>query len=200
MAKFLSPKTFYLGDSSSFSRRPSVPSLPRGKPQVPPLEALTAGLMEDQKRDTPSLPDKFGHYKYAGSGPNHHTNIQNPMRQGLCLSICEKSTRNIPSSFSVKFLHFRWLSCDFCYWHIYSEAWSCNLLILNVFFRGDIEDLTLGWRHWGIFPMFGLWYEMFQMVIIHKSFFTCRKRLEVFFSIVHLAYNMMKEQACIIYV
>ena len=36
-------------------------------------------------------------------------------RQCLCLSTSEISTRNIPASFSVKFLCFGWLACDFSY-------------------------------------------------------------------------------------
>ena len=61
-AHFLLPQTsLSLGPYSSFSRqsivRARVPSPPRVKPQVTPLEDLTTGLMEDHKRDTPYLPD-----------------------------------------------------------------------------------------------------------------------------------------------
>ena len=76
--KFRSPKTrLILRHFSSFSRpligRARVLYPPRGKLQDLPHEALTTGLMEQQKTDTPFLPDKCGH---AGGGPSQHTKSQ----------------------------------------------------------------------------------------------------------------------------
>ena len=147
-ACILSPKTsLFWGHSSSYSRcsigRYRVPFHPRGRPQDTPLEALTTGLIED-KRDAPSHPGNSGHHKLPGSGPCHHTNSQHPKRHGLFLLKCKKHTRIIPATFSVKFTCFGRLPCDFSYWHVYIEAWSCNFPLLSILFRGDIR----GHRIW----------------------------------------------------
>ena len=49
-----------------------------------------------------------------------------------------------------------------------------------------------------LISQFGIWNEVFQMVIRNESFFTCRKRLEVAVSLVPLRYSMIKHQACIV--
>ena len=106
---FLSSKTsLHLGNSSSFSRpligRARIPSPPRGKHLDPPLDDLTKGIMEFQKRELASLPENCGHHKQVVNVPGQHTTKQHPNRQGLFLSNCEKSSRNIPASFSVMYL------------------------------------------------------------------------------------------------
>ena len=79
ITSFMSPKTsLHLGHYSSFVRpmigRATVSAHPKGKPQDSPTEALNMGLIEDQKRGPPSLPENCGHHKQAGSGHSHHTN------------------------------------------------------------------------------------------------------------------------------
>lgn len=39
-------------------------------PQAIPLEEVTLGLKEDQKREPPYLPDNLQNHKIAGSSPN----------------------------------------------------------------------------------------------------------------------------------
>ena len=108
-----------LGPYSFFFRlsivRARVWSPPRVEPQVTVVEDLTPGLMEDHKRDTPYLPDNWGHQKIAGSSPNNHSNCQCQKRQCLCISSCEISAEIISVSFLLQFLCFGCLACDFSY-------------------------------------------------------------------------------------
>ena len=87
-----------------------------------------------------------------------------------------------------------WIACEFCYWHIYSEVWNCNIPLLNVFFSVDIEGLTLGLRKWGLVSWFGLWNELLNTGIKHKSFFKCRKILELVahWSLYDIAWSICK--------
>ena len=71
----------------------------------------------------------------------------------------------------IKLLCYGWLACDFSYWHVYSEVWSCNFPLLNIFFSGDIEGLAPDWKQMGLVSLFGLWNEVFQTGIIPESFF-----------------------------
>ena len=134
----------------------------------------------------------------VGTGTSHHTNGQNPKRQGLYISTCETYTRNIPSTFFLKFLCFGWPAFDFSYWHVYSHAWNNNFDHWNVFFKGDMKGFTVGWRQRGVDSWLGIWKEVFQMGIWQVSFFICRKRLEVVDSLVPLRYTMIKLQDSII--
>ena len=157
----LKQTSLYLEHSWSNSRptigRDRVPSHTRGKPQYYALEDLTTGLMEDQKREAPSLPYNFGHQKQAGTCPSSHTNSQHPKRGRTC---AYKPVGNPPEVYKfhsrLKFLWFRGLSCDFSYCHLHSEAWSCIFCLFNVFFRGDIKGLILVWRQRGMLSWFGL--------------------------------------------
>ena len=203
-ASFQSPKTSrYLGHSSSFSRplicRARGPSPERGKPQEPPFEALTTGLTEDQKRDPPSLPYNCGHHKQAGTGPSHHTTSQSPKRERAC---AYHHVENPPEIYwfhsHLKCLWFGRPACAFMYWQVYSEEWSCNFSLWNVYFRGEIQGLVLGWRQTGMVYMLVLWDDVFIRVIRHESFFMSRKRLELVRSLVPLRYAMIKWQPCII--
>lgn len=54
-----------------------------------------------------------------------------------------------------------------------------------------MEGLTLCSMQWGLVSWFGLWSEVFQMVIRHESFFTYRKKIEVVGSLVPLRYTMI---------
>ena len=106
-AHFQSPKiSAYLGHSSSFTTpwigRARVPSPTSGKPQDPPVEALTTVLMVDQKKEPLFLPENCRHHKYIVSGPSHHTNRQHAKRHGSCLSTCEKIYQKYPSFFFYK--------------------------------------------------------------------------------------------------
>ena len=103
-----------------FNRYGQHPFPPRVKPQVTQHEEIIRGILEDHKRDTPYLPDNWGHRKIAGSGPNHHSNSQCQKTQSLCISTYEISTGTTPASFLVQFLCFGWLACDFNYWYVYS--------------------------------------------------------------------------------
>lgn len=82
---------------------------------------------------------------------------------------CEKSTINIPASFSVKSfvwmvrLWFQLLPCIL-------EGWSGISPLLIFFFRGDIEGLALVGQN-GLVLWFGFWNEVSQKELV-TSFFT----------------------------
>jgi len=154
-----------------------MPYTARVKPQVTPFEVLSSVLTEDHKRDTLYLPDNWGHHKSAGSGPNNHSNCQWQMRSSLCLSKYEISAGTVLASFSVQFLCFGWLSCDFNYWLVYSESWSLNFPQLTTYLSGDIEGLPIVWKQRGLDSCFGLWSEGFPTGIRQYSSFTCQKFL-----------------------
>ena len=116
---------------------------------------------------------QLSYHKQAHRVPSQHTNSQEPKRQGLCWSICEKYTRNIPASFSVKFLCFGGLAWNVSSWHVYLEAWDYNFPLLNVFFTCDIDGLAIGWIQSILESWFGIWIEVLQTGIRHVSFFTC---------------------------
>ena len=199
---FLSPKSsLSLGPYSSFLRqsivRARVPSPPRVKPQVNPIEDLTTGLMEYYKRDTPYLPENWGHHNIAGSFAKKHNNTQCPKRLSLCLSTCEISTATIPASFLVQFLCFGCLASDFRHWPVYSALWSCHCPFLTIYFRGDIEGLPIGWRQRGLDSWFGLWNAGFLIYFMPEYSFTCRTKLEVFSTLVPLRDTMIKQLSCI---
>ena len=144
--KFQSPKTrLPLGNSSS-SSRPSIgrarfPSPPRGKLQGHPHAALFTGLIEEENRDTLSLPDKCGHRKKTGIG--HSTLTNSTQRDGPFAYQTVENTLKYPSFLLRNIPWLLWLACDFLYEHVYSKVWSCNFPLLNVFFSSDIEGLTL---------------------------------------------------------
>ena len=61
-------------------------------------------LTEDHKRDTPYLPDKWGHHKNPGSGHKH--TVPAHAKRDFCLWTWEISTGTVPTSFSLQFLCF----------------------------------------------------------------------------------------------
>lgn len=156
---FCYPKPVPIWDTPHPSLDPRLerPESPFHKRETlrPSIEAFTTELMEDKKRDPPSLPDNCGHHKQAGSGTSHATTSQHPIIQGLCLSTCETPTKYIPASFSgssfvlMVSVQFQLLTCIFR-----SMEWSFPTL--ESFFRCDIEGLTLGLIQWGLFSWFGL--------------------------------------------
>ena len=172
-ASIRSPKTSpYLGHSSAFCR-PSI-----GRPESlsskretsrPAFVALPTGLMEDKKRDIPSIPDNCGHHKQAGSGTGHTTTSQIPNRQELHISTCEISNRQIPASFSgnsfvwMASMWFQLLTCIFRRVELSFPPFECS-------FSCEIEGLTLSWRQMGLFWWVGLWSEVVQMGFCYESF------------------------------
>lgn len=80
---------------------------------------------------------------------------------------------------------FRLLAWGFSYWHVHSEEWCFNLFLVNFYFWGDIECLVICWRQKAMISGFVLLDCMNNTVISQESFFTFRKRLEVFGSLVH---------------
>ena len=165
-ACFLSPKSsLALATYSSFSRQKIVRSTvwlpPRVKHQVTPLDDVTTGIMVEHKRETPYLSHNWGHHKCAGSGHNLHRKSQCPKRPSLWLSTFEIFTGTIPASFSVQFLCFGQLACDFSYWPVYSELWSCHFPLL-LFTVGWYWVLPLFWRQRGLNSWFGVWNEGFS--------------------------------------
>ena len=81
---------------------------------------------------------------------------------------------------------FWWPAWNVRYWHVYSEVWSCNFLLMNVFHTCDIKDLELCLNQSVLDSWFGLWNEVFQAGIRYVSFFPCMKRLEVISSLITL--------------
>ena len=169
-AWFPSPKcSLSLGPYSSFSRqsivRDRVPSPPRVKPQITPIEDLTTGIMENHKSNIIYIPTYWGHHKIAGSSPNHRSNSQCQKRLSLCISTCKISIGNIPASISVQFLCYGWLACDIkllnCVFRIV-ELW---LPPLTLYFRCDIEGLQLGWSQRGLNLCLGSGIRGFQWAL-----------------------------------
>jgi len=167
--KFCVTKTQALfGHSAPFSRhwicRYRISSTLRGNPQKPPLEEL--------RRVPPSVPYNCGHHKQAGRGPSQHTNSLHPKRGRACAYTYVDNTPEIfQYSSRLKWLFFGGLAYDFSYWNVYSEAWSCNFPLCNIFLSGAIEGLLLCWWQWGIDSLLVLWDAVFQMAIIHEPFF-----------------------------
>ena len=154
--------------------------------------------MEDHKRDPHSVTYNCRYYKQAGTGPCPHITSQDPKREGLCLSTCGNPSEISQFHSLLKCLWCIRIACGLNYLNVYSEEWSCNLPLWNVFFRGDIQGLVLGWRQMGMVSMLVLWDDVFLRAIRHESFFSCRKKLELLGSLVPLRYTMIKQQACII--
>ena len=155
--------------------------------------------MEDKKKDPTYLTVNWRHHKQAGTGPFHHNIRQHPKKGRACVY---PPVENLPaiSQFhsQLKFLCFGWLAYGSGYRHVCSWESRCSFPLWNIFFSGDIKGLVLGWMQWGMFLLFVLWDEVFQMAVKHESFVTCRKIIEVVGLLVPLRYIVIKEQNCII--